>query len=173
AAKLIEKIDVSWGPGLVELNFTKAWTNADIAAAKEENKRLQKVIAAVRRNLGYPVAFQVWSNLDGQQIHLEETPGAETNGTGQSTNGNAGVAPETETQSRNPFGESISLRSVAQSDSSKASVKALPFITTSDGRLYFIGGRLPSGCTLTGIFKDRLEFTKNNANLVYKLRGNQ
>jgi type III secretion protein D len=169
-AALAGKIDVVWGPGLVELGFSHGLPEAG-AGARENNGRLQTVIAAVRGRLGYPVAFQVWSDLEGQQIHLDEEPVAETGGVSPPAEG-MGVRPGPEAQSRNPFGDSISLRSVAQLPDSKASGEALPFITTSDGRLYFTGGRLPSGYTLTGIFRDRLEFTKNNANLVYKLRGN-
>ncbi|MDR2825845.1 MAG: type III secretion system inner membrane ring subunit SctD [Deltaproteobacteria bacterium] len=202
AAKLIEKIDVSWGPGLVELAFTNAdessaMSGTAYANAKEENSRLQKAMDRVRDKLGYPIAFQVWSGLEGKQILLEETKEPVVQPSSQESGQASAITRPTDVpviqasditrpavvqsqspasvaaaQNRNPFGDTISLRSVAQPADNKTSVEALPFITTSDGRLYFIGGRLTSGYVLTGIFRDRLEFTKNNVGLVYKLRGN-
>jgi type III secretion protein D len=160
-AGLADTTAVSWAPGLVELQ----------PAAQDAERGLQSVIAATRRALGYPVAFQLRSGREGTQIHLEETPLLEeTRVSGLMET--AGLAEERGTPARNPFGESVSLRSVAVPGEGKTEAEALPFITTSDGRLYFVGGRLPSGYVLTGIFSDRLEFGKNNANLAYKLRGN-
>jgi type III secretion protein D len=185
-AKLADKIVVSWGPGLVELAFTGvgesaisgAISGAADADVKAEYSRLQKAIDRVRGKLGYPVAFQVWSGPEGKQILLEEAKeppeqvNAQTSEISRPADDPALRTQAAAAQSRNPFGDTISLRSVAPPDDRRTSVEALPFITTSDGRLYFIGGRLPSGYVLTGIFKDRLEFAKNNAGLVYRLREN-
>lgn len=70
-----------------------------------------------------------------------------------------------------PFGEGVSLRSVASLEGQRAGYAAAPFITTSDGRLYFIGGILPGGHTLVGIHHDRLELLKNDKMTTYKLQG--
>ena len=87
--------------------------------------------------------------------------------------GDAGLAAppdENRTASRadrdNLFGEGLSLRSVTP-----PSGGGLPFITTSDGAVYFLGGILPGGHTLTGIYADRLEFSRNGSNMAYKLHG--
>ncbi|MDR1946214.1 MAG: type III secretion system inner membrane ring subunit SctD [Desulfovibrio sp.] len=69
-----------------------------------------------------------------------------------------------------PFGASLNLRSVTPAGGGRgADSEGLPFITVSDGRLYFIGGTLPGGYVLTGVYPDRLEFSRNGVPLVYKL----
>jgi type III secretion system YscD/HrpQ family protein len=70
----------------------------------------------------------------------------------------------------NPFGDSLGLRGVTPTRGSAGS-SGPSFITLSDGRVFFTGGVLPSGYVLTGIYPDRLEFSKNGSTLAYKLQG--
>jgi type III secretion protein D len=149
-AGLAEKISVEWRPGVIALSGQTA-----------DQTALAGLIEAVRGALDSPLAFQVAGVAEQERIYVGEAAGGA---------GLEAVPSESQVPAGrdNPFGEKLSLRSVTPASDGAG----LPFITTSDGRLYFVGGRLPSGYVLTGIFRDRLEFSRNNTNLAYKLRGN-
>jgi type III secretion protein D len=149
-AGLTGRVLVEWRPGVIALNGEAADKNA-----------LAGVMEAVRGELGAPIAFQVSIAAEQEQIYvgeaddntvLEAVPNELQASTGEARD--------------NPFGERFSLRGVTP-----AAGGGLPFITTSDGSVYFIGGTLPGGYTLTGIYADRLEFSRNGSNMAYKLQG--
>ncbi|MDR0466354.1 MAG: hypothetical protein LBH94_03245, partial [Deltaproteobacteria bacterium] len=123
---------------------------------------LAEVIEEVRRKLGSPIAFKLAIASGQERIYV---------GNGASANQNLPQGRDHESgqgSQGNPFGEKLSLRSVTPLQQDGA---GLPFITTSDGAVYFLGGVLPSGHTLTGIYADRLEFSRNGSTMAYKLQG--
>jgi type III secretion protein D len=147
-AGLSEKTRVDWRPGSIALSGGTTDKNA-----------LAGVIEAVRGALGSPIAFQLAITSEQERIYVgnggpDVLPG-QNYAPGQGSQGN-------------PFGEGLSLRSVTPVQRDGA---GLPFITTSDGAVFFLGGVLPSGHTLTGIYTDRLEFSRNGSTMAYKMQG--
>jgi type III secretion system YscD/HrpQ family protein len=147
-ADLTGKTSVDWRPGSIALSGETA-----------DKSALAEVIEAVRGALGSPIAFQLAIDSEPEKIYVgnsasEVLPG-QNYAPGQGSLGN-------------PFGESLSLRSVTRVQQGGT---GLPFIITSDGAVYFLGGTLPSGHTLTGIYADRLEFSRNGSTMAYKLQG--
>jgi type III secretion system YscD/HrpQ family protein len=152
-AGLSDTVSIDWQPGVVAL-----------AGPGADSPLLPGVIRAAREALRSPIAFQINSAAAGEQIYVGETASQEARP--------ALLSPEAALSASlpgDPFGPSVSLRSVTPAG--LADARTLPFITISDGRLYFVGGTLPSGYTLTGVYPDRLEFSKNNSPLAYKLQG--
>jgi type III secretion protein D len=151
-AGLAGKISVYWLPGVIALNGETAGKNV-----------LAGVMEAVRDALNAPIAFQLADAAEQEQIYVGEAAGA---------TGLEAVPDERQTSAPavrdNPFGERLSLRGVTPASDGGA---GLPFITTSDGAVYFLGGTLPGGHTLTGIYADRLEFSRNGSSTAYKLQG--
>ena len=147
-AGLQGKSKLEWRPGVIALS-------GEIA----DKDALTKVIEAVREALASPITFQLTIASGPEMIYVGETAG-ETDPLGVPS---LDLAPGRE----NPFGERIALRSVAPVQEGGA---GLPFITTSDGAVYFLGGILPSGHTLTGIYTDRLEFSRKGSSMAYKLQ---
>jgi type III secretion protein D len=143
-AGLAGTVSVEWRPGVIALNGA-------------DKNALAGVMEAVRGALDSPIAFQI----AGAEIYVGEAAGAAREQTGPNENRASPQAGQD-----NPFGERLSLRSVTP-----ASDGGLPFITTSDGAVYFLGGTLPGGHTLTGIYADRLEFSRNGSSMAYKLQG--
>jgi len=151
-AGLMENITVDWRPGVIVLSGEVA-----------DKKALDRAMEAVRGALNSPIAFQLAIASEQERIYVGDA----------ANNTEPEVLPIQhhmlgQASQGNPFGERLSLRSVAavQRDGT-----GLPFITTSDGAVYFLGGTLPSGYTLTGIYADRLEFSRNGSNMAYKLQG--
>lgn len=165
-AGLLDKVSVSWRPGVVAL-----------AGEEVEKSALSALIAAVRRELDSPVAFQVTRAAEVEKIYVGELPDKRAEEPGQGLG--AAAAPDLSARPAypqaasqgNPFGDGLSLRSVTPPRRSNGTGVELPFITTSDGAVYFIGGTLPSGYVLTGIYTDRLEFSKNGLIMAHKLQG--
>jgi type III secretion system YscD/HrpQ family protein len=152
-AGLRDTVVVEWLPGMVALSGEGAASPA-----------LPAVLDAVRARLRSPVAFRRQTGTGEAQIFIgDASPAAETR---RAPTAADGIAPT----SAGPFGETLRLRSVTPVRE-ESGTGALPFITTSDGRLYFIGGTLPGGYTLTGIHPDRLEFFRNGVTVAYKLQG--
>jgi type III secretion protein D len=149
-AGLAETVSVEWRPGLVALNGEAADRNA-----------LAGVMEAVRGALDSPIAFRLAEAAEQERIYVGEAAGA----TSPEAAPDERQAP-TPAVRDNPFGERLSLRGVTP-----ASDGGLPFITTSDGAVYFLGGTLPDGHTLTGIYADRWEFSRNGSSMAYKLQG--
>ncbi|MDR2892003.1 MAG: type III secretion system inner membrane ring subunit SctD [Deltaproteobacteria bacterium] len=160
---------VEWQPGLIALSGDAA-----------DRPALTGVIEAVRRALGSPIAFRLAISAEPEKIYVGEAP--------ESSNANAESAPtaladgdysenyaamQSGAQGQSdPFGAGLSLRSVTPVPAGeKGTAGALPFITTSDGAVYFVGGTLPGGHTLTGIYADKLEFSRNGVSMAYKLQG--
>jgi type III secretion system YscD/HrpQ family protein len=145
-AGLRGKIAVDWRPGVIALSGETADKNA-----------LNRIMEAVRGVLNSPIAFQLVIASEQERIYVgnagQDVPPAQNH------------APESQ---GNPFGGGLSLRSVSPVQHGGA---GLPFISTSDGAVYFLGGTLPSGHTLTGVYADRLEFSRNGTNMAYKLQG--
>jgi type III secretion protein D len=159
-AGLDREITVDWLPGVIAL-----------AGPGVANPALDEVIRAVRVALQAPLAFQKLSSQAADdspasgQIYVDEATPAAT----APAPANGG---EPEKGKGGPFEGGLTLRSVTplyKGDGTQA--PGLPFITTSDGGLYFVGGTLPGGYTLTGIYADRLEFSRNDSLLAYKLQG--
>jgi type III secretion protein D len=146
-AGLAGKVSVDWRPGVIALNGETADTNA-----------LAGVMEAVRGALDSPVAFQL---AEQERLYVGKA-GADTG----LTAGPDETRAATQAGRDNPFGENLSLRGVTP-----AFDGGLPFITTSDGAVYFLGGTLPGGHTLTGVYADRLEFSRDGSNMAYKLQG--
>jgi type III secretion protein D len=144
-AGLLEKIVLDWQPGEI------------ILSGKETDKAaLNRVMEATCAALASPLAFRLTTTAAGESVYAGREQSVKTPD-----------PPRHDLPSRgSPFGEGLSLRSVTP-----AGRGALPFITTSDGAVYFIGGSLPSGYILTGIYPDRLEFSKNGSILAHKLQG--
>ena len=151
-AGLMENIKVDWRPGVIVLSGEAADKNV-----------LDRVMETVRDVLDSPIAFQLAFPSGQERIYVGEAAG----NTAPEAFPIQNLAP-TQAGQGNPFGERLSLRSVATVQRDSA---GLPFITTSDGAVYFLGGTLPSGYTLTGIYADRLEFSRNGSNMAYKLQG--
>jgi type III secretion protein D len=154
-AGLDRAVNVDWLPGVIAL-----------AGPGAANPALDEVIRAVRAALQAPLAFQKHAGQEtdspgGGQIYVDEA-----------TPATPAPAVSAEPEKGGPFAGSLTLRSVTPLyQESGAQVSGLPFITTSDGGLYFVGGTLPGGYTLTGIYADRLEFSHNDSLLAYKLQG--
>jgi type III secretion system YscD/HrpQ family protein len=148
-AGLTEKFAVDWRPGVIALNGSIVDKNA-----------LAAVLEAVRDALDSPIAFQLATAPEQERIYVGKVPG----GIGQDALPNKNHVQEGQS---NPFGERLSLRSITPASGGAS----LPFITTSDGAVYFLGGTLPSGYTLMGISTDRLEFSRNGSSMAYKLQG--
>ena len=148
-AGLQEKYTVKWRPGVIALSGEPA-----------DKDMLAGVIEKVRGALSCPIAFQLAASSEPERIYAGEAPDKTVfvDLPGQQH------APD----QINPFGERFSLRSVTPIQPGAA---VLPFITTSDGAVYFLGGTLPSGHILTGIHADRLEFSRNGSTMAYKLQG--
>jgi hypothetical protein len=111
---------------------------------------------AARGALDSPIAFQLAIAAERERIYVGEAAPTAT------------LPGENPADRDNPFGERLSLRSVTPPSDGGA---GLPFITTSEGAVYFLGGTLPGGHTLTGIYADRLEFSRNGSSMAYKLQG--
>ena len=151
-AGLEGEIAVDWRPGVIVLGGATADKNA-----------LAEVMEAVRGKLASPIAFQLAIASGQEKIYVGETAGQtgpEILPVQEYAPGRAGTG--------NPFGERGSLRSVTPVQQGGA---GLPFITTSDGAVYFLGGTLPSGYTLTAVYADKLEFSRNGSTMAYKLQG--
>jgi hypothetical protein len=151
-AGLAGKALVDWQPGLIVLKGEPA-----------DRSALAETIEAARNALGSPIAFQLAIDSEQERIYVGEA----ANETGLKFSPTPDRAPSRTGQS-GPFGERLSLRSVTPVQHGSA---GLPFITTSDGAVYFLGGILPGGYTLTGIYEDRLEFSRNGSIMAYKLQG--
>lgn len=145
------KIVVEWQPGVIALSGEPADKNA-----------LTGVIEAVRGALDAPIAFRLAGSLEQKKNYPDEPAGNAGEPLAGTNHMPAPAGRDT------PFDERFFLRSVT---SVSGGGTGLPFITTSDGAVYFLGGTLPSGHTLTGIYADRLEFSRNGANVAYKLQG--
>ncbi|MDR2488966.1 MAG: type III secretion system inner membrane ring subunit SctD [Desulfovibrio sp.] len=144
-AGLKDAAAVEWLPGVISL-----------AGVEEDKDALAAAMEATRARLDSPLAFRL--ALKGEKnLPPVSVP----------VNGGAGEARQTLPEPGNPFGQGLSLRSVTVAGNGGR----LPFITTSDGMVYFAGGLLPNGYVLTGIHADRLEFFKNGAIVAYKLQG--
>jgi type III secretion system YscD/HrpQ family protein len=152
-AGLTGKFTVDWRPGVIALNGEAADKDA-----------LAGIMEAVRGALASPIAFQLAIASEQEKIYTGE---AVADSSGQTPSQVQNYAPKPDSQ--NPFGERLSLRSVTPVQ--RGDDGGLPFITTSDGAVYFLGGTLPSGYTLTGIYADRLEFSKNGTIMAYLLQG--
>ncbi|MCL1916583.1 MAG: type III secretion system inner membrane ring subunit SctD [Desulfovibrionaceae bacterium] len=153
-ADLTGKTSVDWRPGSIALSGETADKNA-----------LAEVIEVVRGALGSPIAFQLAIDSEPEKIYVGD--GAAVGNSASEFLPGQNYAPG-QGSLGNPFGESLSLRSVTRVQPDGT---GLPFITTSDGAVYFLGGTLPSGHTLTGIYADRLEFSRNGSTMAYKLQG--
>jgi type III secretion system YscD/HrpQ family protein len=151
-AELTGELSVDWRPGVIVLKGEAADKNA-----------LAEAIEAVRGVLDSPIAFQLAIASEQERIFVGEAVG----GAGLDVLPSQDHAPRQGEQG-SPFGGGLSLRSVTPVSSDGAGE---PFITTSDGAVYFLGGILPSGYTLTKIYADRLEFSRNGSNMAYKLQG--
>jgi type III secretion protein D len=156
-AGLDRTVSVDWLPGVIALVGPGA-----------ANPALDNAIRAVRAALQAPLAFQKHTGQKtdgpgGGQIYVDEATPATP------------VPPPpigAEPEKGGPFAGGLTLRSVTSVfQENGAQVSGLPFIITSDGGLYFVGGTLPGGYTLTGIYEDRLEFSHNDSLLAYKLQG--
>jgi type III secretion protein D len=158
-AGLAGKVSVDWRPGVIVLNGPNGET--------ADKNALAGVMGAVRGALDSPIAFQLAGAAQQERIYVGEASGEAAGAAGPEAlpNGNQAGAPAGR---NNPFGEGLSLRSVTPASEGGS---GLPFITTSDGAVYFLGGALPGGQTLTGIYADRLEFSRNGSNMAYKLQG--
>ncbi|MCL2029113.1 MAG: type III secretion system inner membrane ring subunit SctD [Deltaproteobacteria bacterium] len=146
-AGLAGKVSVDWRPGVIVLK-----------GEAEDGNALTAVMEAVRIGLGSPIAFQL--ALASEQAGIDT---GEAAGEIQDPPYQAPVRAER----GDPFGGSLALRSVTPVQNGGGP----PFITTSDGEVYFLGGTLPGGYKLTGIYADRLEFSRNGTTMAYKLQG--
>jgi len=151
-AGLTEKIVVDWRPGLIALSGESV-----------DKHVLGEVMEAVRGALGSPLAFQLTATSEPERIYVGTADG--TAGPEVSPGRNHAWGPDIH---GGPFGKNFSLRSVTPARGDGA---GLPFIVTSDGAVYFPGGTLSNGYTLTGIYADRLEFSLNGSTTAYKLQG--
>ena len=141
-AGLTGEVSVDWRPGVVVLRGEAEDKNALGAAAE-----------AVRGALGSPIAFQLIIDSEQEMIYAA---------------GETGLPVLNRADIGSPFGEVLSLRSVTPAQRGGVGP---PFITTSDGEVYFLGGVLPGGYKLTGIYADRLEFSRDGSVMAYKLQG--
>jgi len=142
------KIAADWRPGV-------------IALSGGDKKAQARVMERVRGALGSPIAFQLAADSEPERVYVGEAE----NPSGPEALPAPDYAPG---PVGGPFGESLTLRSVTPAR--RDGGEGLPFITTSDGAVYFPGGTLPGGYTLTGIYADRLEFSRNGSTLAYKLQ---
>ncbi|MDR2504441.1 MAG: type III secretion system inner membrane ring subunit SctD [Deltaproteobacteria bacterium] len=152
-ANLKGRAAVDWRPGVIALVGVEADKTALGAMARELGVRL-----------GAPVAFRVES---AGTLTAEAQPArpAEAQPARPAENFLAPVV----TQS-GPFGGGLTLRGVTPARKA-GGVLEPAFITTSDGAVYFVGGALPGGYVLKGIYPDRLEFLKNGSIVAHKLQG--
>jgi len=146
---LTGKVKVDWRPGVIALKGEAA-----------DKEALAGVIEAVRGAFGSPIAFQLAVGSEQEMIYVGKAAGQ----AGPEVRPSGAPEPG---PGAGPFGEGFSLRGVTPV---RPGAAGLPFITTSDGAVYFLGGALPGGYTLTGIYTDRLEFSKDGSNLAYKLQ---
>jgi type III secretion system YscD/HrpQ family protein len=146
--------------------FAVDWRHGVIVLSAEaaDEDTLEGVAKAVRATLSSPIAFQLDIALGQKKNYNSEAVGRNDQAALPSRN----YAPDRAIRS-NPFGERLFLRSVTPAQHGGGA--ALPFITTSDGAVYFPGGTLPSGYTLTAIHADRLEFSRNGSTMAYMLQG--
>jgi type III secretion protein D len=149
-AGLKERVKVEWHAGVIYLNGETADKDA-----------LAIVIETVCSALASPIAFQLTIASEPEIIYMGEATGE------PSAPQDYLLSLDLASGMDNPFGEKFFLRSVTPSRDGSA---GLPFISTSDGAVYFLGGILPTGHMLTGIYADRLEFSKNGLNMAYKLQ---